>query len=152
MPIPRAIFYVFFTHTLFKKVEELGLVPFVHTNAESNMEAVWRLERLALEFPGLEFVALDALTTNVNSQLALDVAKRTPNILFDTAHVRSANYVRHFVEAVGSHRLAFGSVFYSYPASYEHCAVLGEIKAAELRDEDLANVLWLNARRLFGLE
>ena len=28
---------------LLKKVSELGLLPIVHTNAESNMEAVWRL-------------------------------------------------------------------------------------------------------------
>src|SRR5262245_27215882 len=33
---------------LLKKVAALGLVPMVHTNAESNMEAVWRLERLAV--------------------------------------------------------------------------------------------------------
>ena len=32
---------------LLKKVSELGLLPIIHTNAESNMEAVWRLERLA---------------------------------------------------------------------------------------------------------
>src|SRR4029453_16934141 len=48
---------------------ELGLVPLIHTNAESNLEAVWRLERLALEFPALTFVSMDALTTNTNSQL-----------------------------------------------------------------------------------
>ncbi|MGZ9130064.1 MAG: amidohydrolase family protein, partial [Candidatus Binatia bacterium] len=48
---------------LLKKVQELGLVPLIHTNAESNLEAVWRLERLALEFPDLTFISLDALTT-----------------------------------------------------------------------------------------
>jgi hypothetical protein len=134
---------------LLKKVSELGLVPIVHTNAESNLEAVWRLERLALEFPELTFVAMDALTTNVNSQIVLDIAKRTPNILFDTAHVRSSSYVRQFVETVGSHRLVFGSLFYSYPASYERCAVLEEVKEAKISDEDKANILWLNAKRLF---
>ncbi len=137
---------------LLKKVSELGLVPLVHTNAESNMEAVWRLERLALEFPQLTFVAMDALTTNVNSQLVLDIAKRTPNILFDTAHVRSSNYIRHFVETVGSHRLVFGSLFYSHPASYEHCATLEEVKGARISDEDMANILALNARRLFRMQ
>ena len=35
---------------LLRKVRELKLVPVFHTNAESNLEAVWRLERLALEF------------------------------------------------------------------------------------------------------
>jgi predicted TIM-barrel fold metal-dependent hydrolase len=136
---------------LLKKVSELGLVPLIHTNAESNMEAVWRLERLALEFPELTFVAMDALTTNVNSQLALDIAKRTPNILFDTAHVRSSGFIRQFVETVGSRRLVFGSLFYSYPPSYERCATLEEITEAKISDEDRANILALNAKRLFKL-
>jgi predicted TIM-barrel fold metal-dependent hydrolase len=137
---------------LLKKVSELGLVPLVHTNAESNMEAVWRLERLAVEFPDLTFLSMDALTTNTNSQLALDIAKRTSNILFDTAHVRGSGYIRNFVETVGSHRLVFGSLFYSHPASYEHCATLEEIKGAKIGDADMANVLALNARRLFKLQ
>jgi len=136
---------------LLRKAGDLGLVPLIHTNAESNLEAVWRLERLALEFPDLAFVSMDALTTNTNSQLALDIAKRTANILFDTAHVRGSGYVRQFVEAVGSRRLIFGSLFYSHPASYEHCATLDEIKAAKISDEDKSNILSLNARRLFGL-
>jgi predicted TIM-barrel fold metal-dependent hydrolase len=136
---------------LLKKVSELGLVPVVHTNAESNMEAIWRLERLTLEFPEITFLALDALTTNVNSQLVLDIAKRTPNILFDTAHVRSSGYIRNFVETVGSHRLVFGSLFYSYPASYERSATLEEVKAAQISDEDMVNILSRNAKRLFGL-
>lgn len=137
---------------LLKKASELGLVPLVHTNAESNMEAVWRLERLALEFPDLTLVAMDALTTNANSQLALDIAKRTPNILFDTAHVRGSRYIRQFVDAVGSHRLVFGSLFYSYPASYEHCATLEEIKGAKLSETDEENILSRNAKRLFKLD
>ena len=137
---------------LLKKVRELGLVPLVHTNAESNMEAVWRLERLALEFPEITFVAMDALTTNVNSQLVLDIARRTSNILFDTAHVRSSGYIRDFVETAGSHRLIFGSLFYSYPPSYERCATLEEVKAAKISDKDMANILSLNAKRLFKLE
>src|SRR5512147_44972 len=126
---------------LLKKVRELGLVPLIHTNAESNLEAVWRLERLALEFPELSFVSMDALTTNTNSQLALDIAKRTRNIFFDTAHVRGAGYIKQFVETVGSHRLIFGSLFYSYPASYEHCATLEEIKTAKISEEDKFNIL-----------
>jgi predicted TIM-barrel fold metal-dependent hydrolase len=109
------------------------------------------LERLALEFPELTFVSLDALTTNTNSQLALDIARRTPNILFDTAHVRGSAYIRQFVETVGSHRLIFGSLFYSHPASYEHCATIDEIKTAKISADDKANILSRNAKRLFGL-
>ena len=136
---------------LLKKVSELGLVPLIHTNAESNLEAVWRLERLAVEFPELSFVSLDALTTNTNSQLALDIAKRTTNIFFDTAHVRGSGYIKQFVETAGSHRLIFGSLFYSYPASYENCATLEEIKGAKISEEDKANILSRNGKKLFGL-
>jgi uncharacterized protein len=136
---------------LLRKVNELGLVPLVHTNAESNMEAVWRLERLAVEFPEITFVAMDALTTNVNSQLALDIAKRTLNIVFDTAHVRGSGFIKTFVEAVGSHRLVFGSLFYSSPPSYEHCATLAEVKGAKVSAADMANILATNAKRVFKL-
>lgn len=136
---------------LLKKIGELGLVPLIHTNAESNLEAVWRLERLALEFPELTFVSLDALTTNANSQLVLDIAKRTQNILFDTAHCKGAGYIKNFVEAAGSQRLLFGSLFYSHPASYEHCHTLAEIQAAKISEQDKANILALNTKRLFQL-
>jgi predicted TIM-barrel fold metal-dependent hydrolase len=91
------------------------------------------------------------LTTNTNSQLAVDIAKRTRNILFDTAHVRGAGYIRQFVEAVGSQRLLFGSLFYSHPASYEHCHTLAEINEAKISDQDKANILALNSKRLFQL-
>ena len=136
---------------LLKKVRELGLVPLIHTNAESNLEAVWRLERLASEFPELTFVSMDALTTNTNSQLALDIAKRTKNIIFDTAHVRGPAYVKTFVDAVGSARMIFGSLFYSTPPSYEQCATLEEIKEAKISEQDKANILALNAKRLFKI-
>ena len=104
-----------------------------------------------MEFPELTLVSLDALTTNTNSQLALDIAKRTPNILFDTAHVRGSAYIRQFVEAVGSQRLIFGSLFYSQPASYENCATIDEIKAAKINEQDKANIFALNAKKLFSI-
>jgi predicted TIM-barrel fold metal-dependent hydrolase len=48
--------------------------------------------------------------------------------------------------------MIFGSLFYSYPASYEHCATLAEIKAAKISEQDKANILGLNAKRLFKIE
>jgi len=53
---------------------------------------------------------------------------------------------------VGSQRLVFGSLFYSQPASYEHCSTLEEVKRAQISDQDMTNILWLNAKRLFRLE
>ena len=68
-----------------------------------------------------------------------------------SAHVRGAGFIRQFVEAVGSSRLIFGSLFYSHPASYEHCTTIDEIKAAKISDDDKTNILERNAKRLFRL-
>src|SRR5437016_5437589 len=57
---------------IMRKVSELGLVPFVHANAESNVEAAWRLERLAHEFPEVTFIGMDALMGNANAQMVLE--------------------------------------------------------------------------------
>jgi predicted TIM-barrel fold metal-dependent hydrolase len=65
--------------------------------------------------------------------------------------VRGTRYIRQFVQSVGSHRLVFGSLFYSYPASYEHCASLEEIKGAKLSNADEENILARNAKQLFKL-
>jgi predicted TIM-barrel fold metal-dependent hydrolase len=48
--------------------------------------------------------------------------------------------------------MVFGSLFYSYPATYERCATLEEVKEAKISDADRANILSLNAKRLFKLE
>jgi hypothetical protein len=48
--------------------------------------------------------------------------------------------------------LVFGSLFYSHPASYEHCATLEEVKGAHIGKTDMANILALNAKKLFKLK
>jgi len=136
---------------LLKKVSELGLVPFIHTNAESNMEAGWRLERLAREFPELTFIAMDALHGNAHGQMVLEIAKRTPNIMWDNSGARSANFMRRFVEDAGSDKLVLGSTYYSAPPSYRRNHALEIMLEAGLRQEDLENVLALNVKRLFKL-
>ncbi|MGZ8487051.1 MAG: hypothetical protein ACXWW4_00790, partial [Candidatus Binatia bacterium] len=68
------------------------------------------------------------------------------------AHVRGPGYVKNFVETVGSERMVFGSLFYSHPASYDHCVTLEEIKAAKISDADKANILASNVKRIFQLK
>ncbi len=136
---------------ILKKVSELGLVPFVHTNAESNLEAAWRLERLANEFPELTFVAMDALWGNANSQMVLEIAKRTPNILWDNSGGHRASFLKRFVEEAGSEKLVLGSTYYSSPPSYRKNGELETIRESGLSDTDMANVLALNVKRLFKL-
>ena len=136
---------------ILKRVSELGLVPFVHTNAESNMEAAWRLERLANEFPELTFIAMDALSGNANSQMVLEIAKRTPNIMWDNSGNHNARFLARFVEEAGSKKLVLGSTYYSFPPSYKTNHALAMIQESGMREEDMANVLALNVKRLFKL-
>ena len=136
---------------LLRKMSELGLVPFLHVNAESNMEAAWRLERLANEFPELTFIAMDAFWTNNNSQIVIEIAKRVPNILWDTSHMHGERYIKRFVVEAGSDKMVLGSTYYSSPPSYRKNQALQMILEAEINDADKANILALNAKRLFKL-
>jgi predicted TIM-barrel fold metal-dependent hydrolase len=137
---------------LLKKVSELGLVPFLHTNPESNMEAAWRLERLAHEFAEVTFIAMDALAGRAHGQMVLEIAKRTPNIIWDNSGAHSARFLLRFVEEVGSHKLVLGSTYYSSPPSYSKNHAVDLVLESGMREEDLENVLAGNVRRLFKLE
>lgn len=136
---------------LLKKVAELGLVPFLHCNAESNMEAAWRLERLARELPEVTFIAMDVLSTHASGAMVVEIAKRTPNIIWDNSGCHTGTILRRLVEEAGSDKLLLGSTYYSTPPSYRHNHALDVLLDAGLRDEDLANVLAGNVKRLFNL-
>jgi len=43
------------------RMQELSLVPLIHVNVDSSIEAHWRLQRLARDFPKLRFLAIDEL-------------------------------------------------------------------------------------------
>jgi predicted TIM-barrel fold metal-dependent hydrolase len=141
-----------FMRPLLKKVAELGLVAFVHTNADSNLEAAWRLERLAHEFEEITFIAMDAMSGSAHSQMVLEIAKRAPNILWDNSGCHTSRFLRRFVDEVGSEKLVLGSTYYSSPPSYRHNHPLALLREADLEPADLTNVLSLNVRRVFGLE
>ena len=74
---------------ILRRVADLKLVPFVHASAESNLESPWRLQRLALEFPEITFVALDAFFSYERTQEVMHLAERTPNIIWDAGAVQN---------------------------------------------------------------
>ena len=61
-----------------ERMAELGLLPLVHVNAESSMEAHWRLQRLAVDFPDLTFLAMDGLWTYERARHAMITAAHDP--------------------------------------------------------------------------
>ena len=136
-----------------KKVEELQLPALVHVFSESTMESPWGLEVLADQFPNVTFIAMNALSGHTRSREMLGLATRHPNVLLETSIMFPlGRYIDEFVGKVGSRRLLFGTDLYLNPPTYHYPHVLQEIMISGISEEDKRNILWNNARRLFGLE
>ena len=145
------------TQNFVRRMGELGLIPFVHINAENPLEAPWRLENLAREFPDITFVGLDGFSSHDQGQMVLSMLKHTPNILLDTALLKVPGFLREACETVGSQRILFGSNQYSMPVMYRQSPrprwsdVLELVRNAPIGEADRDNILGLNAKRLFNL-
>ena len=134
---------------ILRRVADLKLVPFVHASAESNLESPWRLQRLALEFPEITFVALDAFFSYERTQEVMHLAERTPNIIWDAggpSRISVEQWVRHH----GSERLVFSrGPSYAGRSMPGRPILLASIVESNLSDQDKANILGANIRRLF---
>ncbi len=136
-----------------KKMQELGLIPFIHVMAGSEMENVWRLRVLAEEFPGITFVALDSLSSFYQLEEIIQISRRVPNIYWDTACMwQGAFSVARFVHHVGAGRLMYASDLYGTPTGHSPGENLSCIQTAEISEEDKSKILWENALRLFRLK
>jgi uncharacterized protein len=129
-------------------LSRLSVPVMVHCVAESALEALWRLERLAETFP-LQFVALDAFGSPSSAQSAVAVARRRLNVCFDTATATPVGrFVQQFADAVGPDRLIYGSDLYVEPPSYDFPGTLFEILASGLGLPAKRAILGANARRV----
>ena len=132
-------------------LREAGLPALIHCLAESTLEALWRLERLAADFPEVTFVALGALSSPSSIQWAIHVGRFHPNIWFDTAVLLPVGtMLESFCEEVGADRLIYGSDLYVDPPTYRFPFALFEILASDIGPEDKQAILGGNARRLVG--
>jgi hypothetical protein len=135
------------------RMAELGLVPVIHTNAESKLEAPWRLQKLAYEFPQLRFLALDAFFSYEQSTEVLFLAERTPNVVWDLGGPSAAGLFPLIEEAVrklGSERFCFSAnLSYAGIASPRPPELLERILGSDLDREHKANLLAGSLRRLF---
>jgi uncharacterized protein len=134
-----------------RRMAELRLVPMVHTNAESSLEANWRLQRLALDFPELTFIAMDAFWTYERARHVLMTAGDTPNIVWDLGGPVSYVSVDEWVERNGSTTLCFsGGGSYSSGGPIAPPTLLAQIERAGISDVDKANIPGANVARMFG--
>jgi predicted TIM-barrel fold metal-dependent hydrolase len=136
-----------------RRMAELGLVPVVHTNAESKLEAPWRLQKLAHEFPELTFLAQDAFYSYEQSTEVLFLAERTPNVVWDLGGPYTPGLfglIEAAIRNLGPERFCFSAdMSYIGTGSSERSALLDAILRSSLSDEQRMQVLSGTLRRLF---
>lgn len=135
------------------KISEMKVpVPvFIHNFCESQLEAPWRLEKLAGMFPNLTFISLSSLASNDHIRRMMLIAKRQKNIYLDTSMLMPLqNIIELIVKEIGSHRLLFGSGTYSEPVAIDPQITLEIIKKSKISDEEKANILEKNVKNILG--
>lgn len=116
-------------------IGELGMVPFVHSHADSGFEAPLGVHRLAAAFPDLPIVVLDACSGYHHSLECLALAERHPNLYFDTALAYNLMPLVELVNRFGPGRVLFGSDLYSHPHTFRTAHTPAAITAALSPDE-----------------
>jgi predicted TIM-barrel fold metal-dependent hydrolase len=132
-------------------IGELGLVPFIHSVAESSEEALWRVQRVARAFPDLTMIVLDPFSSHEQSSHAMLVAELAPNLVFDTSLAYTIDPILRLIDRFGHQRVVFGTDLYSYPLGYHHSTVLAHLLASGLEPHVLQDVLADTAEALLGL-
>lgn len=136
-----------------RKMRDHGMIPFIHTNAQSKLESPWRLVMLACEFPDLPIVALDPFSSYEQADEVLFLARFAPNLHFDTALMSGAGtMIPRFIAQHGSERLLYGSNLYSPPMTYKKAPLLEDIRAMDIPEADKANILGGNLARLLRID
>ena len=136
---------------ILERMGELELVPIVHVNAESSLEASWRLQRLAREFPALGFLAFDGLWSYERARHILDTASQTPNVIWDIGGPVNYIGIEEWVRRNGSETICFSADLGYGDVEGERPKLLDPIERAEISASDRENILGRNLRRLFRL-
>jgi predicted TIM-barrel fold metal-dependent hydrolase len=130
---------------------ELGLVPFLHSVAESPEETLWRIHRVAKAFPDMTMIVLDVLSSHEQSSHAMLVAELAPNLVFDSSLAYVIDPALQIIERFGHHRVVYGTDLYSYPLGYHRSTILAHWLQSGLEPQILQDVLAGNAERILGL-
>jgi predicted TIM-barrel fold metal-dependent hydrolase len=132
-----------------RRMAELGLVALVHVNAESSLESHWRLQRLALDFPDVDFIAMDGFWTYERARHILTTAPTTPNVVWDLGGPVCYVSVKEWVERNGSETISFSVGGYTGVGAMAMPPLFTHIEQAPISDSDRANILGGNVARIF---
>jgi predicted TIM-barrel fold metal-dependent hydrolase len=138
-----------FIHRHLELLGELGMLAYVHSHADSALEAPHLVGALATAFPDLPIVVLDACSGYRHSLECLELAERHPNLRFEISLAFNLAPVAQLVERFGAERVLYGTDIYSHPNTFETAhtpvAVLDR-----LGPEAAAKVLGGNLEALLG--
>jgi predicted TIM-barrel fold metal-dependent hydrolase len=139
-------------YLLLDRVRVHKVPAFIHIIADSKLESPWKLEMIADRYPDVTFVALDGFSSPDHAHWMPYLASKHPNIVFDTGvMVPVSHMLENFVQKNGSHRLLLGTDFYSSPKLFSHPFPVYELLESDLSDDECANILGNNARKLLKL-
>jgi predicted TIM-barrel fold metal-dependent hydrolase len=142
-----------------ERMGELGLVPFLHAFAESELEALWKIGAMAADMPDLPIIALDAFCTTEQASYVPYVAEQCPNVVFETSLAHGWSYPAGIVSRFGASRIVYGSDLYSSTEELDATGgvmdkfdLLQPILNSGLPEEDIALIVGGNIRSLLGLQ
>jgi len=131
------------------EMEPRRMLPFIHSYVDSALESPATVTVLAERFPDIPFIVTDALSGHTQQVQYLQIAKRLPNLHFDTSCVYNIGVIRAWVGEVGAERLVFGSDTYSahmvtmnHPALIRSCGISAADAQLILRDNLLRLLSW----------
>ena len=146
---------------ILRKMSDLGMVALMHANPESQLEAPFRLGRLAREFPEMTFLVYDPFLTYEGTYAALELATNLPNTVWvagpifpgytDGALYSAWGLIESWVKHNGADRIAFGNaVGYSSTVPVTTNRLLSTILSCSLSNADKAAILGGNVKRVFN--
>ena len=140
-------------HPILEELALAGRPALIHCFAESTFEAPWRLENLAEAHRGVQFIAADIFSSYDQSVWAMRLARRHPNLWFDTAAITSnAGSLGQWIASAGDDRLLFGSNCYGpIMTDWQPAAIELVLRSSSIPESAKPKILGANARRLFGL-
>lgn len=139
-----------FIHQHLELLGELGMLAYVHSHADSALEAPHLVSRLAAAFPDLPIVVLDACSGYRHSLECLELAERHPNLRFELSLAFNLSPITQLVQEFGAHRVLYGTDIYSFPNTFQTAHTPSAV-VEHLGPEAAAKVLGGNLEELLGL-
>jgi predicted TIM-barrel fold metal-dependent hydrolase len=134
---------------ILERMQALSLTPAIHVNAESSLEAPWRLQRLAREFPELTFLAFDGFWSYERARQILEEASQTPNVIWDIGGPALYVGLEEWVRRNGSETICFSAELGYEASETQRPKQLPTVERAKINDRDRENILGGNMQRLF---